>query len=340
MKRLRGRSKSMGAAVGVALIAGVGVVHATGSDVVATVGKHEIKVSEVKKHLANVPPFQLKNMGDDKDAIRKKFVDELVEMELMVQGARRQNLGELPEVRERLRAVLVSSLLDELALEAAAAGAISDEKVRAYYDANSERYLPQERILIWQIEVKTKAEAEKLLETIKSGPEFSDEATFVEAWEKLTRENSIDKSTYMRKGNIGFVSPDGSTHHKDIRVPKAIFEAAATIEDGQVYPQPLQVETSWLVIARRGSSKSPHRTLESEAKTIRGILAREHVLARRKDLVDRLRDAYVHEKNERVLDQLTISESEITVSRRPGALRQGRAPRGSMKPVGKPGSLR
>jgi hypothetical protein len=322
------------------VLGALGVVHATGADVAAKVGGYELRVSEVEKRLAQVPLFQLKNMGSSPDEIKKRFVEELVELEIMVQGARMENLDERPEVDQRIRSVLVSALLDELAKKAAADGAVTDEKIRAYYEANADRYQPQERIMIWQIAVKTKAEAEKLLSTIQSGAEFKEEATFVDAWDKLARENSIDKSTYMRKGNLGFVHPDGSTHHKDVKVPTAIYAAASKIKDGAVYPEPLQVESFWVVIARRGSSTTPHRTLQSERETIRQYLAREHILQERKALIERLRNEHVQEKNERVLEQLTITEDEVTVSRRPGALRQARDARGPSRPSGRPGSLR
>jgi peptidyl-prolyl cis-trans isomerase C len=340
MKWQRIRAKATGVCLGVASLGLFGVVHATGADVVAKVGDYEIKVDEVHKRLAQVPLFQLKNMGNTPSDIRERFVEEIVKLEIMVQGARLQKLDELPDVNERIRSVMVSALLNNLANEAANDGVVSDAKVREYYEAHSERYMPQQRIMIWHIQVKTKVEAEKLLATIKSGADFQDEASFVTAWDNLARTKSIDKSTHMRKGNLGFVQPDGSTAHKDVRVPKAMFDAAASIKNGEVYPEPLQVESSWVVLARRGSHDTAHRTLESETATIRGFLAREHVTDRRRALVERLRAEHMKEKNERVLDQLTVSDNEITVSRRPGALREARAPRGSVKPVGKPGNLR
>ncbi len=337
MTRLK--SKLLGAALGAATLASLGVVHATGT-AVAKVGSYEIDQAEVQKRLAQMPLFQLKNMGETPDDVRKNFVDQLVELEVFVQGARAQKFDELPEVSSRIRSALVSALLDDLAQEAANDGAVSDEKVRAYYDAHKDRYLPQKRIMIWQIAVKTKVEADKLLKQIQTGAEFKNEASFVNAWDKLAREHSIDKSTHMRKGNLGFVQPDGSTHHKDVRVPKAMYDAAAGIKDGEVYAKALQVESFWVVLARRGSTTTPHRTFEQERETIRGFLAREHVTKKRTDLIDQLREQHMREKNERLLEQVTIKDNAITVSRRPGALREARAPRGLVKPVGKPGNLR
>ncbi len=333
------KTKAIGAAWGIATLGAFSLVHATGSTV-AKVGTYEIQLSEVQKRLGKLPLFQLKQLGTSPDTVRRRFVDEIVKLEIMVQGARLEGLDELPDVSERIRVVMVSALLNGLASDAATDGVVSDAKARAYYDANSERYKPENRIKIWQIAVKTKVEAEALLKTIGSGDGFKNESTFVDAWEALAREKSVDKATYMRRGTLGFVQPDGATANKDVRVPKAVYDAAASIKNGEIYPQPLQVESSWIVLTRRGSQITPHRTFESERSNILGFLARQHVVTRRRALVERLRTDHMHEKNERVLDQLSVSDAEITVSRRPGTLRKARSPRGKGRPVGKPGDLR
>lgn len=333
------KHRVIGGLIGLASLGVLGVVHATGQ-VVANVGDYELRVDEVQARVAQMPLFQLKNIGATPDEIRSKLVDEFVDLEVMVQGAKLNELDELPDVSERIRSVLVSGLLHDLAEEATQEGAVSDAAVRAFYEANKERYTPQQRIMIWQIAVDSKDEADKLLTTIRSGAEFKDEATFVSAWDQLARAHSVDKSTNMRKGNLGFVQPDGTTAHKDIRVPPEIFAAAAKIKDGQVHPEPVKVGSFWVLVARRGSHMTPLRTVESEAPNIRGFLAREQVAERRKTLIDSLRAAHLHEKNERALDQLTFSNNEITVARRPGALRETDPPSGAVKPAGKPGNLR
>lgn len=330
----------LGALIGLSTVAVFGVVHATGRDVVANVGEYELRVDEVQARVAQMPLFQLKNVGATPEEIRRKLVEEFVDLEVMVQGAKLNELHELPDVSERISSVLVSALLNDLSEEATTAGTVSDAAVRAFYEANKERYTPQQRIMIWQIAVESKEEADRLLDTIRSGSEFKDEASFVNAWDQLARAHSVDKSTNMRKGNLGFVQPDGATAHKDIRVPKEIFAAAAKIKDGEVHPEAVEVGAYWVIVARRGSHMTPLRTLESEAPNIRGFLAREQVAERRKALIDSLRAAHLHEKNERALDQLTFSNNEITVARRPGALRETQAPTGAVIPVGKPGNLR
>jgi peptidyl-prolyl cis-trans isomerase C len=334
------KQRLAGALFGLGVLAAAALAHGSGTSVIATIGDYKLDVDAVEARMRQVPLFQVKNLGSSPDEIRRKFVDEVVALELMVQGARIDKLDEQPEVKERLRAVLVSALLNELVGEATRAGEIGDDQVKAYYEANKARYQPELRIKIWQIAVASREKAAELLDTIKNGAEFKDEASFATAWDKLVQEHSIDRSTKMQKGNLGFVQPDGTTAQEDIRVPKEMFEAAAKIKDGEIYPEPLQLGGYWIVLARRGSHMTPERPLSVEAPAIRQLLAREHVANRRKQLVDGLREKYVRDVNDKPIDQISVSDSDITVERRPGALRRAQPASGDPKPKGEPGNMR
>ena len=306
---------------------------------VATVGTHKITVAEVHKRLGQAPLFQLKNLGDTPHATKRGFVERLAELELLVQGAEDMKLDEKADVRDRIRAVLTSALLQDLRREAREAGDVSDAEILAYYQNNKDKYKSQQRIKIWQIVVQSRAEAQEILNFMKSDENYLKDP--VASWEALARERSIDKSTSMRKGNLGFVQPDGTTAHKDIVVPRALYDAAATIQDGETYPEPLQIEKFWVVLQRRGSHNTPERTLEREAKTIRGLLAKSKVQQRTKDLLDELRNKYVSDVNHRQVDLIEIGhDGEIAPKGRPGTLRRSRPARGRGRPHGRPGNMR
>ena len=161
-------------------------------------------------------------------------------------------------------------------------------------------------------------------------------------WDKLAREHSIDKTTAMRKGNIGFVQPDGSTAHKDVRVPKEMYEAALTVADGEVVKKPLKVGDYFVIVQRRGTMNTPERTLEMEAPTIRGLLSKKKIEARRKALLRELRDRWVEELNPRAVNAIEVTPSgDLGQNTRPGTLeRASHGVKGSTKPSGKPGRMR
>ncbi len=307
--------------------------------VVVRVGEREITIGEVEKRLGQVPLFQLKSLGSSPDEVKRKFLEELISMDLLLLAAEEAKLAERPDVRDRIVQLMTQALLADLQRESLDAREVSDEEVKAYYDANRALYASQQRIKIWQIVVDDKAKADKLLDTIRSDPEYAKDPAA--GWDELAREHSLDKSTAMRSGNLGFVQPDGQTAHKDVRVPKELFDAAAKVEDGQVVPEPVQVGDYWVVVQRRGSHVTPERTLESETPTIRGMLAREKVDKRRTELLAKLRERYVTDLNINVIDQIEITaDGELAPQGRPGALRRGHPATGKGRPSGPPGDLR
>jgi peptidyl-prolyl cis-trans isomerase C len=308
--------------------------------VVATVGSHKITVGDAQARLAHVPLFQLKNLGDSHDAVKLSFVEQLATLELLVQGARDAKLDERRDVRDRIRDKLRMALLNDLHREALDAREVSDAEVAAYYQLNKSRYAAQQRIKIWQIVVGTRAEAQDILNVIANDEAYAKDPA--EGWDKLARERSLDKSTSMRKGDLGFVQPDGTTAHKDIVVPKELYEAAMTIKDGELLKEPVHAAKYWVVLQRRGSVLTPERKLETEAVAIRGVLAREKVEKRRTKLLDDLRTKYVKEKNPVVVDAIVIDQNgDIEPRERPGSLRRAtRAARGRGAPTGPPEMLR
>jgi peptidyl-prolyl cis-trans isomerase C len=327
--------------LGLAASLGVAVTLAqsAGDRVVARVGSATVSLDQLKRHLAQVPVFQLRQLGKTNDEVRRAFVDLAVVTELLVQGAQADHLDAQPEVADRLRSVLASAMVNDLRDEMERSGEVSDADVRAYYEAHKDSYLPQARIKISQVVVETRAKAEKILDTI-----YNDEAYAKDpdaGWDKLVQEESIDKSTKMRKGTLGFVTADGSTAYKDVRVPPAIFEAAAKVKDGQVYPEPVQLGDAWAVLWRRGSQQTPERTLELEAPTIRGILAKEKIQARVKTLLEELRAKHAHDARPEMVDQIEVSsQGDLAPRRRPGGLPRSHAAAASPKPQGEPGVLR
>lgn len=303
------------------------------------VGDSTFSSQEIEARLRRVPPFQLRSFGDTPKEIKMAFVEEIVKAELLAQGAREAGLQHQPDVSDRIRAVYVSALLERLRQRAEEAGEVSDDEVRAYYEANKERYETQKRIKIWQIVVDSQPKVEAIYDVIESDAYAADP---VGTWDELARKHSIDKTTAMRKGNIGFVQPDGSTAHKDVRVPKEMYEVASKLGDGEVVDKPLKVGDYFVIVQRRSSITTPERSLASEAETIRGMLSKRKVAARRRAVLAGLREQYVEELNPRAVDAIEVTPAgEIGQKARPGTLpRSTRDPGGAARPSGPPGRMR
>ncbi len=289
--------------------------------VVAKAGTREFSVGEVERRIAAVPAFQLRYFGKSTDEIRRRFVEEtLVKDALYVQGAEAEKLSELPEVAERIRGVLRGALIKKLTDEAAAAGPVTDEEVKAYYDANQATYHSPARVVLWRITTEKREEAQAVIEQVKA--DFSPKK-----WNEIAREKSLDKATNMRGGNLGFVEPNGATSDPNLKVDAALVTAAEKVKDGELVPEPVADDSKWSVIWRRQSMKPVDRTLDMEAPQIRQILMRQRTDKRIAETLAELRKKNVSETNADLLELLAVSGmGEVSPVKRPGTLPSARHP--------------
>jgi peptidyl-prolyl cis-trans isomerase C len=302
------------------------------SPVVARVGKVVITVADLERRIANVPTFQLRSFGKTPEEIRKTFLENVLVREvLLAEGAKAEGLGDRDEVGERIRGLLRNVVVADLRAQGSK-DAVTPEDVRAYYESNAAKFHTPARIAIWRIQVASKADAAAVIEDVKkdlSPRHFAD----------VAREKSLDKTTSLRGGNLGFVEPSGATGEPGVSVDAALFEAASKVKDAELVPEPVKDGDRFSVVWRRQSMKPVDRTLDVEAPSIRQILAHERAEARIKQTLDKLRKEQVSDVHPELTDLVDISATgELSSAKRPGVLPANRA--ASPAPQQTPAGLR
>lgn len=316
----------------VALALGIGVTIAatavaggSAERVVANIDKHAITVAHVEQMFEKMPRYQLRLLGPDADTIRARFVEQIVRMELLSVAGEANGLAAQADVRARIDSVLLSAMHSELTDEIKISPVLASE-VKAYYDSHRDRYQSEERIKIWQIVVATKAQADAIMQIIRDDPNYKKDP--VKAWGDLARKHSTDKATAMRRGNLGFVRPDGSTAHKHLKVDPTLYQAAAKIGDGTVFPAPVPLGIAYVVLQRRGSHRTPQRSLATEAKSISGLLEMQRKRAAMQAYIADLRQKNVTMVSPEKLSTLEMTfDGELRPRRRPGTLSERAARR-------------
>jgi peptidyl-prolyl cis-trans isomerase C len=295
---------------------------ADGADqqVVLTVGEESLTVADVEQRLNAVPAFQLRTFGKTPDEVRKAFVKRVLVPELLhEQEAEREHLDRAPEVRARVSGVLQDAMHRALKVEVARSAPVSDADVKAYFEAHKKKYNSPERLRLWRILVKSKADAEKILGEVRA-------PGGLEHWITLCGTSSLDKATALRNGDLGFVAPDGSTDKPRVKVDAALFAAADKVKDGAFVTEPVREGSNWAVVWRRGSLPATHRKLADEDHSIRQVLFRKKVLDATKNLITQLRTEYLRDVDSALLDYLHIDASaDITARDRPGIVPRGPA---------------
>jgi peptidyl-prolyl cis-trans isomerase C len=299
------------------------------SAIVATVGPTRITAGELEDRLAAVPRFQLKVFGDTPDAIRRTFFAEVLLPEVLYAlDAEKQKLAtQLPTSNKILRAK-ANATTRALTAGSRTAASIGLPEVEHYYQANRSKYDSPERLYLFRILCATRQEAEQVLALAKREPTL-------EAFTKLAHDSSIDKATNLRAGNLGYLTPDGTSSEAGLAVDPVIVAAAAKVKDGEFVPvvvperagketapggAPGGKEVGFSVIWRRGSIPANHRSVAEVAAQIRESIWKEEAEEMAKKHLAELRKAHLTELNESLLNgiEITPSEGDVVTRRRPG----------------------
>jgi peptidyl-prolyl cis-trans isomerase C len=279
--------------------------------VVARVGTTAVTVGELEDRLAAIPPFQLRTFGPTKDAVVKKYLDDVVIRELVLSGgAAERGLGKEQPWEHQMKRVLSSATLRKLHGEIPNASAIPAEDVKKFYDENRSRFDSPERVNLWRILCKTRDEADTVLAAAKREPT-------IPKFNDLAREHSIDKATNLRGGNLGFLAADGTSNEAGLKVDPAIVQAASAVKDGEFVAQPVPEAGAFAVIWRRATVPANKRSLEESTAQIRATLFRERTEAAEKKLMADLRAKNVKDVNVELLKivELGASDAGLTIPR-------------------------
>ncbi len=334
LRRGPGASKTVGmrlrsVVVGVvlAVVAG-GAAHAQDAEakrraaVVATVGPRNITVGELEDRLAQVPPFQLRTFGATPEAVRRKFLNEvLVPETLFALGAGARHLDDKVPTRFDLDRVRADATLRALRARLGPASAIPMDEVRKYYDAHKARYDAPERYNVYRILCATREEAETVLAAAKKDQSLS-------TWNKLARDHSVDKATNLRGGNLGFVAPDGTSNEAGLKVDPGVVKAATTVRDGQMVPQPVPEGPDFAVVWRRGTVGASHRSVDDVKEQIQSAIYRDRVDAETKKLIGDLKTQKLKDYAPELLNGIDVAPPDGTIvpRKRPGQVAPATTP--------------
>jgi peptidyl-prolyl cis-trans isomerase C len=129
---------------------------------------------------------------------RRKFLDDLISRELLLQEARKLGLDRTPRAIERLERVKEQLALDELMKAAVTAQvALSKEELESYYEIHQAELYAADQIRAAHILVKSEEQARDLKRQLDLGMDFA----------KLALRFSLDQATKYRGGDLGSYRP-------------------------------------------------------------------------------------------------------------------------------------
>ncbi|WP_310440632.1 peptidyl-prolyl cis-trans isomerase [Sulfuricurvum sp.] len=208
--------------------------------VLATVNGDEITSEEVNKVLMEGTQGRFDSLPADKqNELRQRIIEGMIAQELVYDDAKRTGVLDSKEYKQELEA-LVNRLKVQLAAkvweqEQFEAIKVDAKEVKAYFDANPDEFVDKEKIRARHILVKTEAEAQAVIRSMKalSGEKLKNEF-IAQAKSKSTGPSAA------KGGDLGYF-PRGQM------VP-SFNDAAFAMKEGTMSSSPVQSQFGYHVI--------------------------------------------------------------------------------------------
>lgn len=290
-------------------------------EIVARVGDETVTLGELDRRIRQTPAFALQKYGKTPEEIRRNFLEKVVVREIVLtKAAIDQGFDKRIEVAEKERGILRGAIVESIKKDVQSTP-ITDAEIRDYYAANRDKFEAPHRLSLWRILVGTEADAHSIISEMKADKELDPKK-----WSQLARDKSLDKSSAMRSGNLGFLNPDGSTGQPDLQYETSLFEAADKVKDGELVPEPVKEGDKWAVVWRKQGMRAVSRSVESESATIKAAIVDSRIKSAIDDLLAKLRTANVSELHPELCDMITVTETgDVERMKRPGVLPKPRS---------------
>ena len=276
--------------------------------VLAKVGEREITLGDYAETLERMDPFErLRYQSPDR---RKQLLNEIIQVELLAEEAKRRGLDKLPETQERVRQMLRDELLRDMRQSMPAPADLPEAEVHAYFDSHHEEFKEPERRRVAHLLLASEAQAKAALQKAL-GASAAD-------WGKLVTQVSLDKPAPSAgptptelAGDLGIVGPPGHPRGGNPRVPEplraAVFEIA---ELGGVLDRVVTESGHFHVVRMTGRTEARDRSYQDAERTIRVALVQQRIRAREAELEQDLKKRYPVSVDDEALSQVKVPEPD------------------------------
>ncbi|MEZ4299693.1 MAG: peptidylprolyl isomerase [Polyangiaceae bacterium] len=286
------------------------------SKIVAKVGDRTITLGDFARTLDRMDPFdRLRYQTKER---RRELLQEMIDVELLAQEARRRGLDKRPEVDDALRQLYRDSLLAKLRDTLPPPGAIGADEVKAYYEANAARYTEPERRRVSAIVLANKADADAAL-PLAQGVKTPGE------WGELFLSRSITapkskgpNDPVDLAGDLGIVGPPGDPKGGNARVPEPVRTAVFAVPAvGQVAPSVVEADGKFYVVRLSGLTAGHTRTLQEADRSIRVAILQQRMADLEKKLDEELRAKFPVTVDDKVIGDMELPKALVDAATQP-----------------------
>ena len=300
--------QTLGPAGSVSAAPAAGLTPELARQVLAKVGEREITLGDYAETLERMDPYErLRYQSPDR---RKQLLNEIIQVELLAEEAKRRGLDQLPETQERVRQMLKDELLQDLRQNLPGPAEIPDAEVHAYFDSHHDEFKEPERRRVAHLSLATEVQAKAALQKAL-GASAAD-------WGRLVTQVSLDKppqslgpAATELAGDLGIVGPPGHPRGANPHVPEAVRAAVFEIDKlGGVLGHVVAESGHFHVVRMTGRTEARDRSFQDAERTIRVALVQQRIRAREAELEQELRRRYPISVDDEALRQVKVPEAD------------------------------
>jgi peptidyl-prolyl cis-trans isomerase C len=232
------------------------------------------------------------------DAGRRRFLEDMIRYDVLALEAERRGFAKRDAVSETTSRRAIDKMIGTaFPIDPAA---VPGEAVQRDYEEQARKFNRPEQRRASHIVVATAADARSLITELKGGDR--------QAFAKLARERSIDATTRMRGGDLGYFDRKGNpgTEHG---TPVAEPLAAATFglaREGEVGRKPVALKNGFGVVMWTGTTPELRRSKAQVEQSLREKLASDAQRQQLSELVERLRAEVAPELHPELTDAIAL----------------------------------
>lgn len=277
------------------------------SRVLAKVGDKAITLGDFAATLERMDQFdRLRYQTQER---RRELLNELIDVELLAAEARRRGLDKQPETEEAIRQILREAMLARARQGMPAPGEIPASEVRAYYEANADKFHEPERRRVAAIVLNDRKTAERVLKDalkVKTAAEWGELFFKHSVTAPKTR---LPTSPADLAGDLGIVGPPEDARGKNQKIPEPVRAAVFRIGNaGEVLDGVVEAEGKFYLVRLNGMTPAHHRSLEEADRSIRVAILQQKMQDREKALDAELRKKFPVEIDDAALAKVKVPE--------------------------------
>jgi hypothetical protein len=275
------------------------------SRVLAKVGDKAITLGDFAQTLERMDQFdRLRYQTKER---RRELLNDMIDAELLAIEAKRRGLDKRPEAEDAVRQILRDAILAQARAVLPAPAEIPASEVRAYYEANANRFSEPERRRVAVIVMDKKQDAEKVHKaalTIKNATEWGD--LFYK--HSLTAPKTRGQNAPLElAGDLGIVGPPTDDKGSNPKVPEAVRAAVFRVANvGSVSEELISEGGRYYIVRMNGITAAHHRSLAEADRSIRIALLQEKMAKIERELEEELRKKFPVEIDDRALASVKL----------------------------------